>query len=44
LSLAAARFEPRADADRDAVAARMTPDQVSTVQEIVREWKPSPSP
>jgi len=44
LSLAAARFEPRADADRDALAARMTPDQVSTGQEFVREWKPSLQP
>jgi uncharacterized protein len=33
-----------ADADRDAVATRMTSDQVLTAQEFVREWKPSPQP
>jgi len=42
LSLAAANSEPKASADRDAVAARMTPDQIQTAQELIREWKPAP--
>lgn len=44
LSLAAANSEPKASADRDAVAARMTPDQIETAQELIREWKPAPPP
>jgi hypothetical protein len=44
LSLAAAKFERKADADRDALAARMTPDQILTAEEFVREWKPAPPP
>lgn len=42
LSLAAARYEPKAYADRDAVAAWMTPDQIQTAKERAREWKPVP--
>jgi TPR repeat protein len=44
LSLAAAKLEPGANADRDAVAARMTPEQMSTAEEFVREWKPAAPP
>ena len=44
LSLAAARLDPKAEADRDAVAARMTPDQIMLAEEFVREWKPAPPP
>lgn len=42
LSLAAARFELKAYAERDAVAARMTADQIETAQDLVRKWKPTP--
>ena len=41
LTLAGAGFETKVYADRDVVAARMTPDQILMAEELLREWKPA---
>ena len=40
-NLAASRGQEEAVKGRDAVASRMTPDQIAEAQRLAREWKPS---
>ena len=40
-NLAAAQGDKQAAADRDAIAAKMTPDQIAEAQRMARDWKPA---
>src|SRR5665213_2707286 len=42
-NLAGAQGDKRAAEARDAVAKKMTPDQIAEAQRMAREWKPTPA-
>ena len=44
LNLAASRAEPAAPGERDALAAKMTPEQVAAAQERAAAWRPGGAP
>jgi hypothetical protein len=43
-NLSAAALNGLGTADRDAVARKMTPDQIAEAQRLAREWKPKTQP